>query len=485
MRRKSALLLLICLLLPAPFALAAGNGGTANYIYSYWGEVIDVPPAYTLKTSITANELEGVDSLDGLVDAYVAKDAIYILSQKQLLVLDRAFRPVKVITSYTDAGGNETAFDGNAGVFVTDAGDYYITQPDKARILHFEKDGTLRRVLSRPNIVGFEGVSYRPTKMVLDSAGRIFVIAKGMYEGIVELRPDGTFSRFFGVNKVAYSVVDLVWRAIATEAQRARMPLWLPTDYSNLTIDQDGFIFATVQGQATEKLIQRLNAKGENILKVPKHEVYPHGDQWITNFGVGIPTGFSEPIAVSTNEYGMFMQLDATRARVFAYNEDAKLLFILGGLGDREGYFRNPVDVDFVGDTIMVLDRLAQSIEVFTPTEYGEVLLRAVEAQYNFDYENAKLYWEETLKYNPNLNLAYSGIGRVLLREKRYEEALEYLKMGEDRKYYSKAYEKVRNQVLREWFVPGVIGIAALAVLIVAVKKIRRRGKPKAGEVEA
>ncbi len=477
MRKRVALLLLLLMLLPTGGAFAAGNTGTGNYIYSYWGEQIPVPPAYTLQNSLTANELQGVSTLEGLADAYVTDDAVYVLCQKQLIVLDHAFRVKRVVTSYMQ-DGQEVAFEGNAGIFVTAEGDYYITQSDKGRILHFEADGTLRRVLERPDITGFENVNYRPTKLVVDSAGRIFVIAKGMYEGIVELNASGSFSRFYGVNKVPLNIVDLVWRAIATEAQRNRMALWLPTDFSNLTIDPDGFIFATVMGQEG-KTVVRLNAKGENILKLPKNEVYPYGDLWTNMYGVGIPTGYSDLIAVTTNRYGMFMTLDSKRARVFAYNEDAKLLFILGGLGDREGYFRNPIDVDFVGDSILVLDQLAQSLEVFTPTAYGRALLKAVDAQHRFDYENAEGYWREALAYNPNLTLAYSGIGRSLLRAKRYDEALTYLRMGEDRKYYSKAFEKVRNERLREWFVPGVAGAAGLIVLVGGVKRIRRRGRPK------
>ncbi|MBR6007721.1 MAG: hypothetical protein IK056_01415, partial [Clostridia bacterium] len=166
-----------------------------------------------------------------------------------------------------------------------------------------------------------------------------------------------------------------------------------------------------------------------------------------------------------------------TRSRVFAYNEDHRLLFVFGGPGDREGYFRNPVDVAFVGDSILVLDALAQSIEIFAPTLYGQALMNAVRSQYQYGYETAADYWREALAYNHNLTLAYSGIGRMLLRAGQYEEAMEYLKMGEDRTYYDKAYEKVRTSVLRQYFVPGVGALFGLVVLLVILKRVRRKRK--------
>jgi tetratricopeptide (TPR) repeat protein len=150
---------------------------------------------------------------------------------------------------------------------------------------------------------------------------------------------------------------------------------------------------------------------------------------------------------------------------------------VFGGPGDREGYFRNPVDVAFIGDNILVLDSLAQSIEIFSPTLYGQALMNAVRCQYQYGYETAAEYWREALSYNHNLTLAYSGIGRMLLRAGRYEEAMEYLKKGEDRVYYDKAYEKVRTATLRQYFVPGAAALAGLIILLAALGYARRKRK--------
>jgi len=470
---KRMICLLLVLLMLAPAALAGSNEGSSNYLYTMHGEAVSAPPAYTLAYSITARDYTEVDSLDGLVDAYVSDDAIYILCAKRLVILNHDYSFRQIVSTYVDDSGKEVKLDGCTGVTVVPNGEYYITQAEKSQILHFNADGTLIKVLGRPNIVGYENVKYRPTKMVVDSAGRLYVISKGMYEGILELNADGSFTRFYGVNEVTFTPWDLLWRVFATKEQRARQSLWLPSDFTNLCIDQDGFLFATLLAD-DEKTVKRLNAKGENIIKVDAHQEYPQGDLWTNETGFGIPTGRSQFIAVDVNDFGAYVCLDSTRSRVFCYNEDHNLLFVFGGPGDREGYFRNPVDVCFVGDHILVLDSLAQSVEIFSPTLYGEALMKAVEYQYLYEYETAAKYWEEALAYNHNLTLAYSGVGRMMLRSGQTEEALKYLKMGDDRDYYDKAYEKVRTATLRANFVPMVGVLAGLIVLVAVVKKLKK-----------
>ncbi len=473
--KKSFCVLLILLFLPLP-ALADGQAGSSNYLYTMHGEAISAPPAYTLSYSLVARDYPEIDALDGLVDAYVTEDAIYIMCAKRLVILNHDLSFRAVLQSYVDESGKEQKLEFCSGVTVTPNGEIYVTQSEKSQILQFNPDCTLKRVMGRPEIVGYENVKYRPTKMVVDSAGRLYVISKGMYEGILELNADGTFTRFFGVNEVSFTPWQLLWRVFSTKEQRSRQMLWLPSDFTNLCIDQDGFLFATLQGD-TKETVKRLNAKGKNIIKVPDNQPYPCGDQWVNHSGFGIPTGQSQFFAVDANDCGVYICLDSTRSRVFAYNEDHRLLFVFGGPGDREGYFRNPVDVAFVGDNILVLDALAQSIEIFSPTLYGQTLINAVRSQYQYGYETAAEYWREALAYNHNLTLAYSGIGRMLLRAGRYEEAMEYLKMGEDRTYYDKAYEKVRTSVLRQYFVPGVGALFGLIVLAVIVKRLRRGRK--------
>ena len=484
MKKIILLCLLMCIILNLCVYAEDGYSGSSNYLYDSNGKAVPAPPAYIHEKTYMASDLEGVKALKNMQSACVKNGRIYITCKTQLLILSEKFEIEYFATSYIGLDGYKADFDSNAGIFVCDSGEYYICEPEKSRILHFDKDNSLIRVLDNPNITGVDAaVKYRPTQIVVDDAGRMFVVAKGFYEGIVELNPDGSFSSFYGVNEVQFNLWDLVWRKIETKEQRAKQSLWLPTDFTNLCIDSDGFIFATVQSASAAESVMRLNAKGENILRVDDDDEYPSGDLWTNqSTSTGAPVGASEFVAVDTNEFGVYICLDTTRNRVFGYNEDGKLLFITGGKGNREGYFRGPTDVDFLGDRLIVLDSTAETIEVFRLTDYGKALMNAVKAQYDYDYDAAEVYWKEALSYNQNLFLAYSGIGRAMLRKGDSEAALEYLKNGDDRKYYSKALEKVRNEKLKQYLIPTLLTIIGVIAAIKVVKVIvkRRKGAKKA-----
>ena len=329
-RLKFALILLMCL-----FAALPAHGEQVrepgSYQYSPYGEPVTAVPAYTLKRSFYAADLPGARSLSNLRDAHVAGDRIYVLRDEELIILTSGFRVLKSISAYTDAQGNEVKLTGASGVTVDRNGGIYVSCADAGEILHFEPDGNLLRVIGRPDIKGFENVAYKPIKLAVDDAMRIYVVAQGMYEGMVELNPDGSFSRFFGVNKVTFSFAQYIWRMFATREQLQRQQLWLPTDFTNIAIDDRGFIYATIQDEKGQ-IIKRLNAKGENILRVVDAPD-PNGDLWFNESGVGIPVGPSVFIAVDTNPYGVFICLDQKRSRVFGYNEDGRLLYIIGGRG--------------------------------------------------------------------------------------------------------------------------------------------------------
>ncbi len=477
----TAIGLLLLLLVRCAAGLAEGS---SNYLYDSNNKQVPVPPAFLHERSYMASDFEELPNLKGMQSACVKNGKFYVSCTNRLIIFDEAFHVLYAADSYQDADGRKVDFDSNVGIFVTDEGDYYLCEPNRSRILHFSAEHALLRVLDEPGITGVDAaVKYRPTQTVVDEAGRIFVVAKGMYEGIVELNGDGSFASFYGVNEVRFNLWDLVWRNLATSSQRAKQALWLPTDFTNLCIDSEGFIFATVQSSSAAESVMRLNAKGENILRVDDDDVYPSGDLWKNQMTTtGAPVGASEFVSVDTNDYGVYICLDNTRNRVFAYNEDGKLLFIFGGPGNRAGYFRGPVDADFLGDRIVVLDSTAETIEVFAVTDYGRALMRAVEAQYRYDYSTAEAYWREALKYNQHLFLAYSGIGRAMLRGGDERGALEYLRMGDDRKYYSKALEKVRNETLKEYLIPVVLCAAGLFAAVKITKAAVRKGKAKKQE---
>ena len=60
---------------------------------------------------------------------------------------------------------------------------------------------------------------------------------------------------------------------IATDEQISRMTLWLPTDFSDIAIDQDGFLMATVRDRNSENPVRKLNSGGSDIM--PEYDTIP------------------------------------------------------------------------------------------------------------------------------------------------------------------------------------------------------------------
>ena len=115
--KKALSLLLILLFLPLP-ALADGQDGTSNYLYTLHGEPVAAPPAYTLAYSLVARDYPELDALDNMVDAYVSPDAVYILCAKRLVVLNHDLSFRAVLSAYKDADGKEQGLDACSGVTV-------------------------------------------------------------------------------------------------------------------------------------------------------------------------------------------------------------------------------------------------------------------------------------------------------------------------------------------------------------------------------
>ena len=462
------LLVIALMLLPGTFTSAASYNYKMNN-----GDSVDAPISYKVGRTIYAKDL-GVDSLSMITSIFVSNNKIYLADLDKIIIMDINFKVLNILSEYEEQG-EMSQINNPEGLFVTDLGDIYVTDPNKARILKFNSNLDLIRTFDKPEDMGLEGVAYKPSKIVVDTVGRMYITAKNVYEGILELNSSGEFSRYFGVNSVTFDVLDLFWRAIATDAQRAKMQLWLPTEFTNLAVNKEGFIFTTSKSENEGEPIKLLNAKGENILTAVADDLYPQGDLDYTLSGTGV-SGASNLIAIDCNEYGMYSVLDSKRNRVFTYDENGYLLYIFGGLGDREGTFRNPVDLKFMGENILIIDQMAQSIVVMEPTNYAKLINEATRLQFDGMLFEASELWKEVSIMNPNLELAYVGLGKTSLRNGEYEDAAKLFKLGNAKDKYSKAFDKVRDDYIDKNF-SIFTGIFILIVLLIVSHKIYKKVK--------
>ena len=425
--------------------------------------------------------IDGKDESYGLLNApddiYVTKDQIYILDtgNNRIVILDKKYEFVQEISEFRN-GSKMDGFNSPQGIFVTDEEHIYVADTENNRVVELMGDGTFIREIGAPiSDVIRSTFEYYPLKIAVDKAKRIYVIGRGVFDGLIEFDSDGIFTGFTGANKVTFKPLDYFWRILATKQQRAKMALFIPIEYNNLDLDEDGFIYTTNSEYNTKTPLQRLNPTGTDVIrKEGYHNV--EGDILFPMRGDVI--GGSSFIDVNVNEYGMYSALDLKRGRIFTYDEDGNLLYIFGKLGNQEGTFKTPSAIERLGEDILVLDKGFSNLVVFKPTEFGKNVNEAV-MHYNLGNDDeAANYWDKVLRLDANYEVAYVGIGKSLLMDGKNKEAMTYFKNGNSKLYYSKAFKRYRQEVLRANFGPIMSTIVLIPILYLAFiifKAIRRR----------
>lgn len=444
-------------------ALAAPYPG---YIYSYWGESVPAPNAYTPAALLTGASL-GTQELLSPADMYASEQGLlYVLDSgnSRILVLDDELRLQRIIDGFKREGRRET-FNQPEGIFVTAAGAIWVADTENSRLIELDANGRLIRELGVPQseVLG-SGFAYFPRKVAVDRAGRIYVIARGVYEGIIELDADGRFKGFVGTNRVRFDPLDYFWKSVSTKAQREKMVQFVPVEFNNMDLDGSGFIYTTTFERNSDTPVQKLNPTGVDVLRRQGYFL-PVGDLTYT------PSAFADVLVRSE---GVYSVMDTYRGRIFTYNDDGNLLYIFGQMGSRLGTFRSPAAIESFGEHMLVLDREMGAITVFEPTRFGRLVNEANRLYTVGKHDESALVWEEVLKLDANYEIAYIGIGKALLRQGNYKEAMAYLKLGHDRDYYSKAFAKYRREYMRENF--GVMMTAALllAAAALAARRLHR-----------
>ena len=373
--------------------------------------------------------------------------------------------------------------------------------------------------------------AFKPQKIATDQTGRVYAIASGVYEGIMEFHSSGIFNRFLGKNEVVANPLKKFWTKLFSETQIANMTKDLPPEFTNIAMDSSGFLFATSYPDAdattNANLVKMINTSGKDIMKRNGY-VTPDGDAvyLTTSTEDGVITGMSQLVGVTVSTNGNFTVVDELRGRLFTYDNEGNLLYITGeqpGGNSQTGnttlsnciidpvairYFeRDSGELDQDGNMIkeevlLVLDASSKSILLFQTTEFGEAVNTAtglyqkgiVEDVYKTDEDGnfvkdengqkilvqagAETYWRQVVKMNTNYELAYLGIGKALLRRGEYQEAMEYFKLAHNAIYYSKAYTEYRDIILSKnfnWIMTGIILLVVLWITLSYKKSLKEK----------
>lgn len=446
-----------------------------SYNYDYWENIVQTPAPYVPGGSISGVSLN-VGALSNPQDICVAPNGdLYIADtgNNRILVVDKATMTVTKIIDGFDNLGTADKFNAPTGVCVSEKEQLYIADRENKRIVVLELDGTLVKIVENPqsDVLG-DNFVFKPLKISVDYADRIYCIAQNMFQGIMVFETDGQFSGFFGTINVTLSLWEKFWKKIATKEERENQTLYIATEFTGMDIDEDGFVYATNIDEAGEQGVRRLNPRGEDVIKKGRNE-HVGGDLWIA--GSGAYSGASQITDVVYREHGIYSLLDRKRGRIFTYDHEGNLLYIFGGLGTQSGTFNTPVAIEQWGEQILVLDSNRTEIYCFDPTEYGSLINEAVALRHDGDEAQAVQLWERVLELDENNELANTGIGKAYLSAGDNKSAMKYLKLGMNREYYSVAFKRYRSEILRQYLGYVLTGFVILIAGIWVFLKIRER----------
>ncbi len=476
------LLLALCVVMVLPTAVCA-SVPYATYTYSSDGEVLTSPAAYVPDTVVDSTYMGLKTAIDDPRDLFVGPDQkVYIVSAatNSIVVLDRYYKFLFQIDSFTNEHGVPDTFNNPSGVFVTE--DYiYVCDTDNNRIVKFDTEGNYIKIVPKPESNLFEeGSIYKPVACAVDQYGRIFVVSSTTYQGIIVLNDDGDFFGFIGAQKVTISALEIIWREIQTDEQRAYSEEYVSTEFNNITIDSDNFIYVTTssieesdqQGAINSKSkssdyapVKKLNASGSDVMK--RNGFYPpSGEVRITNLSTATITGASKIIDAACGPEGTWSIIDEKRSKIFTYNDNGDLLFVFGDKGQQTGNIDSVEAIAYQGSKILVLDKTNDNFVVYRRTEYGDLLLSAIEHNNNRQYDVTIDDWTEILKRNNNFDTAYIQIGKSLYRQGKYEESMEYFKAAYETENYSLSYKEVRKEWANKyfWIIPIVIVVVCILI---------------------
>ncbi len=446
-------------------------------------------PVYEV-VSVLDGRIIGDVGFSGITDICVVSDNIYILDagNNRILVVGTDYTFKREIR-LTEEDGSAVSLNAPQGLFVDAAGTIFVADTENQRVLICDGEGRIQKTILSPSAdVMPKDFNYYPIDMLTDHNGFLYILARGSYFGAMLFNEDYDFVGFYGANKVTVTVLDwfagLFRSLFETNEKKAASEQNLPYQFADFVCDEKGFIY-TVSTASESKAgqIRRLNAQSGNTLKYRDGYEYVEADSlnfaedkvYTNASGVQQGQNFT---GIALDDNGYIYALDKAYGKIYVYNRDCESISVFGGgmgAGTNQGLFVSPSCIAVSGQDLLVADELKNTITVFRCTPYGRALMTADTLTRNGEFQQAREYWETALQYNANNKLAYSGLAKVCLNEKNYDDALHYARLGLDVESYSLAFKQVESRFLSEnfaWlFMAALVLVAGIVALVMVIKR--------------
>lgn len=452
-----------------------------SYTYNSREQAVPTAMPYEAVKVFGAKEL-GLDSFSSPGDLYVADTGeIFVLDtdNSRIVVMNSDYTLNRVIIP-KDEEGEQMTLNAGTGIYVHTDGRIVVCGKsgfgaEACKVFIFDAEGNPLQHVTKPEAAIIdEKFDYRPAKAEIDSGGILYVLSTNCYSGALQFDSKGEFMGFYGSEDVDVTFEILLrnfWKDLLSDAANKGMARTVPVEFISLCIDRKDFVFTIRRGgEAVTGQVRKLNAKGDNVLDETKR------------FGDHVTEIQLKDLAI--DDEGFITVIDGGSGRIMQYDADGEMLYAFGGKkfgSDQAGTFDLPTAVETNGRDILVLDRQTGLITVFAPTDFALNVREATLLYRDGKYEDAKTPWQKVLTCDNNYELANVGMGKIYEGLGEYEIAMDYYEKGNNKAFYSEAFEKHRSDLLREYF--WLLMIVVVAVFAVPFTLLSK--KPGAQEIYA
>lgn len=479
---KSKLLIMLLILVTVfitPLSVSAETFTPyLGYEINDYNESVASPIGYKFLKKYDSKSIGLEIDLESPQDMCIKNDSIYILDSGNGRIVQTTtdFTNATIIDNFIDKNGISYDITGAKGITVGDDGAIYIADTSNYQILKF-KNGVIIQVIGKPDTaILSDDMTFNVTKVAVDFDDRLYAVAENINLGSFVFDKFGNFERFYGSNTVVQTsevITNYIKKQFLTAEQRAGLISETPTIFSNFDIDKYGFVYTVTpdaSGDSTTGIVRRLNYKGSDIISsdITFGDVEKDGVFWSES----LHTEFSD-VDIDDNEF--INLIDKGRGKVFQYSPEGKLVAVFGGYGTQLGTFSIPVAIESLEDNIYVLDSEKKCIFSFEPTIYGQKLRTAILKTKNNE-SDALETWQEILNMNTNSQYAYYGIGTVYETQGDHKEAMEYFRLANAHKEYSKSFREYRKILVKEnigWTLFVIVSI--ITILLFCLSKISKK----------